>query len=295
VKGARAHAPGIRPRRTRQKQEERISAMTLKQENAGEGPAAAIEGITKLFQEMGLPRLADASLYLGTPLSILEGFHQALYDQCSEDGKKRFASRLRYAGIAKERTVDTFKWDEDTYPLAEPGSIERALGIGFVRQRKNLVVSGPPGAGKSLLVAIIACKALRAGFSVKYKTAYSIALELREAKAGNSLSGYVKKLQACDVLVVEDVVFATFDTRTAQSFFSVIDGRYGRKSTVITSNGSLSEWAASFPDKRMSSALLGRLYEDAILVNMNGAEDMRLKQAKGRLEDIDEGDGGQDG
>ena len=269
--------------------------MTLKQENAGEGPAAAIEGITKLFQEMGLPRLADASLYLGTPLSILEGFHQALYDQCSEDGKKRFASRLRYAGIAKERTVDTFKWDEDTYPLAEPGSIERALGIGFVRQRKNLVVSGPPGAGKSLLVAIIACKALRAGFSVKYKTAYSIALELREAKAGNSLSGYVKKLQACDVLVVEDVVFATFDTRTAQSFFSVIDGRYGRKSTVITSNGSLSEWAASFPDKRMSSALLGRLYEDAILVNMNGAEDMRLKQAKGRLEDIDEGDGGQDG
>jgi DNA replication protein DnaC len=268
--------------------------MTLKQENAGEGPAAEIEGITELFQGMGLPRLADPGLYLGTPLPILEGFHQALDEHCHEDGRKRFANRLRYAGIAKERVADTFQWDKDTYPFAEPGSIECALGAGFVGERKNLVVSGPPGAGKSLLVLIAACKAVRAGFSVKYKTAYNISVELKEAKAGNSLSSYVRRLQSCDLLVIEDVVYASFDNKAAQSFFSIIDGRYGRKSTAITSNGSLSEWAASFPDKRMSSALLGRLYEDAILVNMNGAEDMRLKQAKGGGRG-NEGDGGKDG
>lgn len=115
-------------------------------------------------------------------------------------------------------------------------------------------------------------------------TAHDIATELKEAKAGNSLSGYIRKLQACDMLVLEDVIFATFDKKSAQSFFSIIDGRYGRKTTVITSNGNLNEWAGSFPDKRMSSALLGRFYEDAILINMNGAQDMRLKRAKGMLE-----------
>jgi len=270
--------------------------MNSKQENAADDSAGVIESITGLFRDMGLPRLADAGLYLGVPFSVLADFHRALGEQRSEDDKKKFLNRLRYAGIIRERAPDTFKWDDGTYPLAEPGAIERALSMEFVRQKKNLIVAGPPGAGKSLMVLIIACKAIRAGFSVKYKTAYDISVELREARAGNSLAGYVRKLQACDMLVIEDATFATFDSKTAQSFFSVIDGRYGRKTTAITSNGSINEWAGKFPDRNMSSALLGRFYEDALLVNMNGAEDMRLKQAKGMLENtgIDTG-GGHDG
>jgi len=269
----------------------RIYAMLLKQENAAVDSTAVIEGITKQFLAMNLPHLADTSIYSGAPYPILENLRNALAEQRSADEKKKFINRLKYSGIAKERTSDTFQWDNDTYPLAEPGMIERALDTGFVKLCQNLIVTGPPGTGKSLLVTIIACKAIWAGFSVKYKTAHDIATELREAKAGNSLSGYIKKLQACDLLVIEDITFATFDARAAQSFFSAIDKRYERgKSTAITSNGNINEWAAKFPDKRMSSALLGRFYEEAIRVNMNGADDFRLKRAKGMF-DIPAGGG----
>ena len=258
--------------------------MLLKQDNASEDFGALINNIKALFQEMNLSRLANGSLYLGIPFPALEALHLALSEQHSEDEKKRFYNRLRYAGIPKERTSDTFKWDEDTYPFAEPGVIERALTIDFIRQRKNLVMTGPPGVGKSLLGVIIACKAIREGFSLKYKTSHSIATELREAKAGNSLSGYIKKLLSCDVLVIEDLTFATFDLKRAQSFFAVIDGRYRIKTTIITSNSSIEEWANNFPNQIMSTALIGRFYQEALLINMNGAEDMRLKQAKGMIE-----------
>jgi len=258
--------------------------MTLKQENATDDSSVVIEDITKQFHAMNFPRLADTNLYLGMPISMLTNFYLALNTQRSDDEKKKFNNRMRYAGIVRERSADTFVWDKESYPLVEPGAIEAALNIDFVKQQKNLIVAGPPGVGKSLLVNIVACKAIRAGFSVKYKTAHDIAIELKEARVGNSLSGYIKKLQTCDVLVIEDVIFASFDKYTAQSFFSVIDGRYGRKSTIITSNGNINEWAANFPDKRMSSALLGRFYEDALLVNMNGAQDMRLQRAKGLIE-----------
>jgi DNA replication protein DnaC len=265
--------------------------MTLKQLSVAEGPAAVIRGITDNFQAMNWLRLANADLYLGMPFPILENLHHAICEQRTEDERKRFLNRMRYAGIFRERAANTFKWGDDTYPLAEPGAIESALSIEFVRQRKSLIVAGPPGSGKTLLVTIIACLSIWAEFSVMYKTAHDIATELREAKSGNSLSGYIKKLQARDVLIIEDVTFATFDKAAAQAFFSVMDKRYGRKTTVITANGNINEWAGSFPDKSMSSAILGRFYEDALLINMNGAKDMRLDKAK-KIPDItDNGSG----
>ena len=255
--------------------------MDLKQENALDNSSEVIKGITSHFQAINLPLLTKPGIYQGMPFPILEKFYQALAEQRSRDEDKRFVNRLRYAGIVRERTPECFKWGDDIYPLAEPGAIESALDINFIRQCRNLILYGPPGTGKTLLILIIACKAVRANFSVKYKTGHDIATELREARAGNSLSGYIRRLQGYDLLVIEDVIFATFDSKTAQAFFSVIDGRYTRKSTAITSNGSISDWAAAFPDKTMSSAILGRFYEDALLINMNGAEDMRLKKAKG--------------
>ena len=254
--------------------------MSLKQANATDDTTVVIESIIKNFQAIKMQQMAKEELYLGIPFTTLDNFHQALCEQIVADEKTKFLNRLRYTGIYKERTEDTFKWDKNTYPLVPEGTIEKVLSIEFVTQRKGLIVAGPPGTGKSLLVTIVACKALRAGFSVLYKTAHDIATALREAKSGNSLTGYIKKLQARDLLIIEDVTYATFDKSTAQAFFSIMDKRYGRKTTIITANGNISEWAANFPNQSMSTAMLGRFYENALLINMNGAKDMRLSKAK---------------
>jgi DNA replication protein DnaC len=261
--------------------------ITLKQECAAEDAAAVTAAILKLFNAANMPHLADEKLYLGIPYPILQGFFEALSSQRSEDENKRFRNRMRYACIFKERTENTFKWDGNTYPYAEPGIIEHALTIGFIRQKKNLIMAGPPGVGKTLLAVIIACKALREGFSVRYKTAHDIVTDLQESRPGNSLSGYIKKMQSYDVLAIEDITFSTPDSTTAQDFFSIIDKRCGRKTTIITTNGNIQKWASDFPDKSMCTAILGRFYEEALLINMNGAEDMRLKRAKDILENIE--------
>ena len=253
--------------------------MSLKQASAAVDSGAVAEDIAGLFLAANMPNLADSSLFLGIPHPVLLDLHGALHKQRSEDEDRKFFNRMRYAGIFKERTENTFCWDADTYPESEPGMVEQVLSIDFVRQGKNLIVVGPPGAGKTLLAVIAACKAIRGGLSVRYRTAHRVATELKEARAGNSLSGYIKKLQSCDLLVMEDITFSSLETKTAQAFFAIVDGRYGRKSTIVTSNGNVKDWVDSFPNKSMCSALLGRLYENALIMNMNGAKDMRISKA----------------
>ena len=253
--------------------------MPQKQETATEDTTALVNGIVEIFGQMRLPNLAVPDIYLGMPMPILKQFHMALSAQHSEDEEKRYRNRLKYAGVTKERVDQAFKWDDDTYPMARPGSIEEALSIGFIREHKNLVVIGPPGAGKSMLVMIAVCKAIRNGFSAKYRTAHAIATGLCEARAGNSLSGYIRMLSSCDVLAIDDLPFASFSAEGAQALFSIIDARYERKSTIITSNHSFGDWFAELPDKSMATAMVGRIAQEAIIVNMNGAKDMRLKHA----------------
>jgi len=255
----------------------------LKEENAMEDAAAMIESITELFNVANMPLLADARLYLGIPYQSVVKIYDALRAQRSEDEDRRFRNRMRYAGIYKERAEQTFKWDGNTYPLVEPGIIEQSLSLGFIRQQKNLIMSGPPGVGKTLLAVIIACKAIREEFSVKYKTAHDISTELRETRTGNSLSGYIKRMQSYDLLVIEDITFSSPEIKTAQAFFSIIDKRYGRKATLITTNGNIKEWIGKFKDKSMCSGFLGRISEEALMLNMNEAEDMRAKRAKEML------------
>ena len=121
--------------------------MMQKQISATDDSSAAINSIVESFSAMSLPRLASAELYLGIPFQILENLSQAINEQRLGDEKKRFLNRMRYAGILKERSIETFKWSSDTYPLADAGVIESALNINFIRQCKSLIVAGPPGVG----------------------------------------------------------------------------------------------------------------------------------------------------
>jgi len=259
---------------------------TVKTENAMKDAAGVIEDITGMFISVDMPRLANPGLYTGAPYDVLVNLSGALMRQIDENDSRRFYNRMRYAGIVKERTEEAFNWEESTYPMMAPGMIEKAISLNFINEKQNIIMIGPPGVGKTVLAVILACKALRKEFSVKYRTAHDIVTDLQESRQGDSLSRYINRMQACDLLVIEDITYADPDGKTAHDFFAIIDKRYGRKSTVITTNGNLKEWAAAYPDKKMFTALLGRLCEEALVLNMNGAKDIRFLRAQSMFNNV---------
>jgi DNA replication protein DnaC len=125
-------------------------------------------------------------------------------------------------------------------------------------------------------------EALRRGYLVRYTTLDDLVRSLREADALGKLRQRLAHLQRPQLLILDEAGFLPLDRVDANRLFQVINRRYTRGSTIVTSNKSASEWAELFGDEVLATAILDRLLHDAEVLTINGPS-WRLK---GRLEEL---------
>ncbi|MEI6422460.1 MAG: ATP-binding protein, partial [Lentisphaerota bacterium] len=118
---------------------------------------------------------------------------------------------------------------------------------------------GPTGTGKTHLAKAIAHAACRRAYSVAFYSLHWLLVEFTAADLGNRLNALVKKLVTVDLLVIDDFAFSSFDQHAAEFLYTIVDGRYAKRSIIITSNRSVTDWGALFPDPIMANAILDRL------------------------------------
>ena len=123
-------------------------------------------------------------------------------------------------------------------------------------------------------------EALSRGYLVRYTTLDDLIRGLRHADALGKLSNKLAHIQRPHLLVVDEAGYLTLDHADANRFFQVVNRRYTRGSTIITSNKTVSEWADTFGDEALAAAILDRLLHDAEVLAINGPS-YRLK---GRLD-----------
>ena len=122
-------------------------------------------------------------------------------------------------------------------------------------------------------------EAIKNGYSVKFRVASNLVNELSEAKQCNRLTKYLKFINRCHLLIIDELGYLSFDLPSASLLFQVFAARYETKSTIITSNLEFSKWVTFLGDPVMSAALIDRLIHKTAILNMNG-ESYRLKTTK---------------
>jgi DNA replication protein DnaC len=125
-------------------------------------------------------------------------------------------------------------------------------------------------------------EALRRGYLVRYTTLDDLVRSLREADALGKLSPRLSNLQRPQLLILDEAGFLPLEREDANRLFQVVNRRYTRGSTIVTSNKSVSEWAELLGDEVLAAAILDRLLHDAEVLTINGPS-YRLK---GRLEEL---------
>ncbi len=174
--------------------------------------------------------------------------------------------RVRAAGFPARKLLEEF--DE-----AHPRSFDRRLlarlsTLDFLGTGRNVVFVGAPGTGKTHLAIGLGVRACQAGHRVLFATATEWAARLAGARAEGRLAEELSALDACPLLIVDEVGYLPFDTDTARLFFQLIAHRYERASLIVTSDRPLGRWEEIFGGA--APAMVDRLAHHAEIVLLEG-------------------------
>ena len=160
------------------------------------------------------------------------------------------------------------------------GQILSLAGCDWIRNRRNVLISGATGTGKTFLICALVNAACRQGFSGRYWRLPRLLSEMAAARADSSYNRLLGQLSRVDVLVLDDWGLATFTNTQVLDLMEVVEERSERRSTIVASQLPLEHWHAALPDPTVADAILDRLVHNAYKFTLRGESMRRLNAAQ---------------
>lgn len=174
--------------------------------------------------------------------------------------------RIAAANLGRFKAVADFDWTWPKHAIRE--AIDELFGLDFVRQATNVVFVGANGTGKTMIAKNLVHKAVMAGFGARFVTAAEMLRDLTEASGSAGLRRALRRYLQPDLLAIDEVGYLSYDNRYADLLFEVINGRYTRKATVVTTNLPFAQWPTVFPNATCTVTLVDRLTHHAEIVQI---------------------------
>ena len=197
----------------------------------------------------------------GGGVTASEAIEQLLGAQITLRNNRRLQAAMRSSRLPAIKTLDDF--DFSFQPSIKREQIDSLHELGFLEREENVIFLGPPGVGKTHLAISLAIAAAQSGRRVYYGALADLITSL----VGRRL----KILTYPSLLVIDEIGYLPVSQTGAMLFFQLINRRYERASTVLTSNKGFEEWDQILGDEVMAAALIDRLLHHCHIVNIRGS------------------------
>lgn len=175
---------------------------------------------------------------------------------------------VKVAGFPHLKELKDF--DFDFQPKLNKQQFLDFATLRFLETNSNILLIGNSGVGKTHLATSIGIAAAKKRISTYFIKCHDLIEQLKKAHLENKLETRIKHFAKYRLLIIDEIGYLPIGEPEAKMFFQLIDRRYEKKSTIITSNISLSDWNDIFTDNMLASAILDRLVHHSSIVNILG-------------------------
>jgi len=210
-----------------------------------------------------------------TPLDLVAMLAES--EWISRENRK-LTSRLRRAAFREHACVEDIDY---AHPRGlQKQTILELSSCRWVNAKKNVILVGPTGLGKSYLACALGQKACREGYTVLYRRVSRLFEELAQGRADGSHAVMLRRLAKTQVLILDDFGPQPLIATERRELLEVFEDRYGVSSTVITSQLDPDRWHAVIADDTLADAICDRVVHNAHRVKLKGESIRKTKERK---------------
>lgn len=201
--------------------------------------------------------------------------HRLLTFEMEEKTKRSIECRIRSAHFPYKKYLQDIEMD--CLPVDMQKKLPGLATLDFIEKGKNIIMTGNPGTGKTMVSIALGLKACLAGYKVLFTTVPLLVTTLKECNSARTLRYFENRFEKYDLVVADELGYTSFDREGTDLLFNNLSLRAARKSTIITTNLSFERWVEVFGDPTVTSAMIDQLTYKAILVDMEG-DSYRLRE-----------------
>ncbi len=146
----------------------------------------------------------------------------------------------------------------------------RLATLDFMQRNENIIITGASGVGKSYIAQSLGHQACLDGFKVMYSNTARLFSKLKLARLDGTYMKELQKLQKTDLLILDDFGLQAFDSHARESLMDIIDDRYNKMSTIISSQIPVSVWYDIIGEGTIADAILDRIVNSSHRIDLKG-------------------------
>ncbi len=240
------------------------------------------EKIQSLTKDIGLPGIRKNYKILIEEFKERENkydvfLHKLLEIEYMSRQKSRKQSRIRQADFPYKKYLEDLNAED--LPVDARNKLSDLEKLDFIKQGRNIILSGNPGTGKTHISIGLGIKACLNDYKVLFTTVPRLITQIKECRSEKTLRYFENRFEKYDLVICDEFGYISFDKEGAELLFSHLSLRAGVKSTIITTNLSFDRWDEIFGDTVLTAAMVDRLTHKAHMLNMNG-KSYRAKETK---------------